>query len=338
MRNGVNGFSSRAGAEVWEHALISGNGRQSALVHGGAGEPCVTLSHERLFLPVDEPLPAPHTARILGELRAARYGGRYRAAAERVTAFAAAEHPGYAATRWIDPLVGAARLGFAPAAPPRGGRLRTCDFTSGLAVQRWGGELAQEVFVSRPADVVVLRLTAPGGLTGTLRLTPIDGTPPAPVEFAVHATADRLSLDALFPGRHPGALGGYAVRCRVVPGGGTVRVTPDGGGLAVRGAPGLLLLARTTVGAEPDPAALAALPADFDRLLAEHARVHGELFGRARVRLGGRPAAPATDRSGGAAPAPDPPSATAPALPDTAARPGPGGRRENVHFCPPIVT
>ena len=96
--------------EDWEDALITGNGSTGALVHSTHDRIRVTLSHERLFLPVTAPLPAPHTAPLLSELRSMLEEGRAEATAERIVTAATAEHPGYSRTRWIDPLVGAALL------------------------------------------------------------------------------------------------------------------------------------------------------------------------------------------------------------------------------------
>src|SRR5690242_5512065 len=96
----------------WEAALITGNGRQGALCYDAAGRVLITLSHERLFLPVDGPLDPPHTAGILPELRAALLDGRYREAADRVVALAVADEPGYERLRWIDPFIGAATISF----------------------------------------------------------------------------------------------------------------------------------------------------------------------------------------------------------------------------------
>uniref|UniRef100_UPI000593EF8B glycoside hydrolase N-terminal domain-containing protein n=1 Tax=Nocardiopsis halotolerans TaxID=124252 RepID=UPI000593EF8B len=68
----------------WEDALITGNGRHGALVHSTADRVRLTLSHERLFLPVTEPLPAPATAHLLPELRELLRHGRSRDVAERI--------------------------------------------------------------------------------------------------------------------------------------------------------------------------------------------------------------------------------------------------------------
>lgn len=276
---------SETAAADWENALISGNGRQGALVYGAGGAVLVTLSHERLFLPVDEPLPAPGTAAILPELRASLLAGRYQEAADEVVRFAQEEEPGYRKGRNSDPFVGAATLSFhsdetaghCDEAVEHGDYQRRTDFGTGLVTQRWrtaSGELRHELFVSRADDVVVTRLTGP--VTGCLRLAPIEGTPPVTIETSVAADAGSLVLTAHFPDRWPGGTRGYEVACRIVAPAGTVSV--DRGELRIAGADDLLLIARVRLLDDP-PSALEEMEADFAALLARHTALHGSLFG-----------------------------------------------------------
>jgi len=258
--------------------MVSGNGRQGALCYGWPGRPRITLSHERLFLPAHPPLDPPQTARILPELRLLLSVGRYRAAAERAQAFAAAGEPGYTTTRPTNPFVGAGTLTFVPrvAGPARDYR-REVDLATGVVTQRWAtdaGEAAVRVFVSRPADVVVADLA--GLPDGQWRLGAIDGTPPLPVDLTAESTVDFLRLRASYPA----APGGWTVTVRLVTAGG--RVT--------------LLLARTEVDGFPSPGPdLADLPVDVGRLLAEHAAMHADLFDRVRLDLHADPARRAAD-------------------------------------------
>ncbi|AVT39238.1 alpha-L-fucosidase [Plantactinospora sp. BB1] len=278
----VNGLVSTSRTDDWEAALVSGNGRQGALCYGGPDAVRITVSHERLFLPLTPPLDPPPTARILAELRALLTAGEHRRAAERVAEFAAAHDPGYAETRWVDPLVGAATLTCTPVpvdaagAPPGGagpvtGYRRSTDFDTGVVRQSWrsaDGPVEVAAFVSRPHDALVVRLTGPTGWRSTL--APIDGDPPVPVQQRI--APDGLGLRVEFPAATGRQVTGYTVRCRMVD--------------------DTLLLLRTTVDGVPSPGPdLAELPADFDALLAAHVAVHGELVGRVRLDLDGSPAA-----------------------------------------------
>lgn len=284
------GLVSNTVTRNWEEALVTGNGRQGALVYGDPSAVLVTLSHERLFLPVDAPLPAPDTATVLPELRANLFAGRFQDAADEVVRIAPVENPGYACGRNSDPYIGAATLTFTFAGRDEAvGYQRFADFATGIVTQRWhsgADETRHEVFVSRTDDVVVARLV--GRLSGRLALGPIDGDPAVPIETTITAAPGRLALTARFPSRWPGSVAGYDVTCRVVAQDGTLSV--DGEGLVVHGATELLVLARVRVhdGPERDvDGVLDGLPADFEALQSSHAKAHGELVGRLHLDLSG---------------------------------------------------
>ncbi|MFW6638627.1 glycosyl hydrolase family 95 catalytic domain-containing protein [Nocardiopsis algeriensis] len=277
----------------WEDALVTGSGTLGALVHSTAERISLTLCHERLFLPAAEPLPAPGTARILTELRSLLRSGRSRDAAVRIADFAAAEHPGYADTRWIDPLVGAAVLSLEPDEPGTGPVLRTCDPGSGLVGEHVPDGTAHRVFASRPDDAVVAELRSPRGLSGRLRLGLLPEPVPVPVRVRARADRDRLSLRVDFPARPAGSLPGYTVDCAVSARGGAVRC--EDGELVLSGVTLLRLAVRIGTDRPGGPAAAPrARVTGFDGALRRHRRVHGELMDRFRLRLGG----PAPDAPG----------------------------------------
>ncbi|GAA2859387.1 hypothetical protein Acy02nite_23470 [Actinoplanes cyaneus] len=247
--------------EDWEHALITGNGRQGALCYGSPAALRFTLAHEDVFQPITEPLPAPATAAALPRLRRLLADGHYARAATEVCDLAIAEHPGYAGTRWIDPLIGTATLTFTPDRPGAGWARRT-DFRTGVVLQQWTG-VTCESFLSRAADTLFIRVT---GCHGTLSLTPIAGTPERPIDVTVTGSGDALTLTARFRDAHwPGALDGYTVTAR-----------------SWRTANGVVIAARTTPGL--DSSALREMP-DFDTVLAEHVRIHGRLYDRVHLSL-----------------------------------------------------
>ena len=273
---------SHLSTDDWEHAMVTGNGRQGVLVYGGPSALRLTLSHERLFLPVDEPLDPPATARLLPDLRALALAGRYQEAADRVVEFAAASEPGYRRLRWPDPFIGAATLCFSWFDRPGGGPWRrTVDLATGV-VRQSSGDLVHEVFVSRVRDVIAVRVTAPAGLSGRLHLGPVAGAPPVPIAFRVDgpcptarvgdlcptarvgdlcltARVGDLCLTAAFPTAWPGGVAGYSTACRVIASAGTVSPLV-GGGVDIDGVPQLLLLARTSVAVAGVPEVYAGAP------------------------------------------------------------------------------
>jgi alpha-L-fucosidase 2 len=281
------GFTSRTVAPDWEHGLITGNGRQGAVVYGGPGALRVDLAHERLRLPLHEPTDPPHTAEILPELRGLLLDGRRQDAADRVLEFAIANEPRYGELLWIDPFVGAGTLRLDLDSDLDGGGddtdwARGTDFATGVVTHAWGG-VRVETFASRPHDVVVLRVRGDRPVSGVLGLTPIAGAPPRPVTHALVTDRDGLTLRGTFHTQQ-----GYAVTAHLHTDGATA---PGADGIRVDNATELLVIARTTVHhgvAGADPTALRGVPADYDVLLGAHAPQHGGLFDRCRLALGDR--------------------------------------------------
>ncbi|HWB37179.1 MAG TPA: hypothetical protein VHA75_14270, partial [Rugosimonospora sp.] len=117
-----------------------------------------------------------------------------------------------------------------------------------------------------------------------LRLAPLAGEPQAPIRFEGAATAGGWRLTGRFRDGQ-----GYAVGMRVLADG---AAAPDGAGpdgLDVTVRRELLVLLRTVTGPGFDgpDTRLAALPADRDRLLAAHERLHRPLIEACALRLPG---------------------------------------------------
>jgi alpha-L-fucosidase 2 len=263
-------FHLSTATEDWEHALITGNGRQGALCYGSPGALRFTLSHEDLFQPVTEPLPAPPTAAALPRLRELIASGRFAEAAQEVCDLAVEQHQGYGETRWIDPLIPAGTLTVVPDVGGDGYE-RGTDFATGVVRQSWGGGRVRcDAFASRADDVLVVRVSGSGG---TVRIGLSDGTPERPIDADVTSAGPDLVLTGRFPGARWAAIRGWTVAVRVAR-------TPEG----------LLILVRVTPGLRSASAALGSLPSgDYDSLLSAHAAVHGDLFRRCSLNLGGDP-------------------------------------------------
>lgn len=264
MTHGVNDHRR---PDDWQEALIAGDGRQGALVYGGPAALRVTISHERLFLPVDEPLAPPNTAAVLDRLRGLCLDGRFQDAADAVVEKAKADDARYETLRWIDPFIGAATLTFTPD-EPGGYWHRELDFGTGIVTQGTDA-LRQEVFVSRADDVVAVTLT--GDVRGRLTLHPIDGGPPMPIAFITTTARDALRLEATWPG------GGYTTIAKVV----DAEVDPSG----------RLDTTHATILVRTTPANAA--PAPLPRIVRRDQREHAELMARCTLEL---PDDPETER------------------------------------------
>ena len=303
----VRGFVTATRAANWEESLVSGNGCIGVLVLGDPAEEVLTFSHERLFLPTPPALPPIDMAPHLPQIRALLLAGQYQQAAD--LAVRIADEHGYGGLRWTDPFVPAFDLRVSETVR---GELRDysrgADYETGEVCVSWQDDLgpsSRHLFVSRADDVAVLKLIAarPGRLDCALRIS----STPGPQEtdhdngsfLSRVAQCQRqrlghvLAYRATFKQHHGRGVLGYQTAVRVVADGGQVVLGHEQ--ISVTGADSVLVLVgleMLTEDTSPTFLDLAArlnrLPADYDDLLLRHAAIHGDLFCRARLDLGGK--------------------------------------------------
>jgi hypothetical protein len=292
------GFVSSQPGETWEQGLISGNGTIGASMLSRPLDDLIVFSHERVFLPERPPLMPPDAGPRLFEIRQLIDRGLYRQATQLV--FDISDQEGF---RYPDPFVPAFDLSVR-----MNGRMevrdyaRSTNFETGEVTVRWAdgrGAFARTLFVSRADGVAVLRITgpAPGAIDCRLELVPRQ---PDHARFRrniadLERTADGTSLTYrnTYANAYPGSihvLEGVADVKRI---GGTA--IPDGGALVIEGADEVLvtldvspLYGDDETHLEETRAKLAAMSGDYDTLLARHVAIHGEIFGRMRLDLGGK--------------------------------------------------
>jgi alpha-L-fucosidase 2 len=302
------GFVSTRPAENWEEALISGNGTIGALVMSRPLDETIIFSHERLFMPVDPSQPVVNMAPHLDTVRGKIDGGRYREAAEFVSELARKQ--GYRGMRWTDPLIPAfdLKVTMNPAGKMRGYG-RSVDFQTGVAFVRWEDErgvFLRRLFVSRADKIAVLSLRGErkGAVDCKITLkTTLEGAEGEDEEegisfgegvekVTIEARDSLLTYRSLFAKRRPDSIAGYEGAVNVTARGGSLETLKDA--IVVKGADEVLIFLRLDVlddagnsGLGDMKKRLAALDADFDELLARHAPIHGKIFNRTRLDLGG---------------------------------------------------
>ena len=155
---------SHLATDDWQHAMVSGNGRQGVLCYGGPARPAPDPV-ARAALPAGGRAAGAtaHRGRSCPSCASSACAGRFAEAADAVVDLAVAGDARYAQLRQADPFVGAGTL--TVALPDRPGAVtgwrREVDFATGVVRQTWtdgAGPVSLEVFVSRPHDVVVVRL------------------------------------------------------------------------------------------------------------------------------------------------------------------------------------
>jgi alpha-L-fucosidase 2 len=305
------GFVSIKPARNWEQGLITANGTLAVNALSRPLNERIIFNHERLFMPMGAPHVPPDQSARLPELRKLIEEGKYKEA-EKLQA----ELSGQKGFMYPDYYVPAFDLTID--SESRGETrdyARSVDFQTAEAVVRWSddrGAFERRMFVSRKDGVAVIRLIAPkpGSLSVKLRLEPrepsdefnddSDIASKSDDMFKRHfgdlksaSGADWLTFSARFLRAYPGSIQALEGRARVIVTGGSTEALEDGT-LAITDADGALLfidlrLLKDAAKSEQDAlkSKLATVPTDYPALLKAHAAIHGELFNRVKLDLGG---------------------------------------------------
>ncbi len=305
------GFVSSQPAKIWEEGLLSGNGTIGINVLSRPLNERVIFTHERLFMPMGAPtMPNDQSARLF-EIRNLIDRGLYQQATK--LQFSLSGQKGF---MYPDNFVPAFDLSIGGT---NQGEVRdysrSVDFQTGETAVRWAddrGIFERRMFVSRADGVAVLAITGskPGSLDCRLALEPREqsdefnsdsdvakSSAAAFKEYVsdIKSTASETSLTYrnLYPKAYPGSIHLLEGFARVITAGGTTAAQANGI-LEVKGADRILVFVDLRPVYDPDKpvmkdmeASLAKLPADYNQLLQRHAKLHGTLFNRARLDLGG---------------------------------------------------
>ena len=289
--------------------MISGNGTIGANVLSRPLKERIIFTHERLFLPQGPPMMPPDTSARLFEIRRLIERRLYKQASQ-----LAFDLSGQESFMYPDPFVPAFDLTIQMDAD---GELsdyaRSVDFQTGEATVHWAdkrGVFERRLFVSRKHGVAVLSIRGPRAGAVNCRLALEPRRPSNQLEAEQVERSDEvfkecvadvvagagdfgLTYRNLFTKGYPGSIQALEGVARVMAMGGT-RSTGDKGTIAIQGADQVLLLIDIRMLYDPEvskldemTSSLATLPADYAELLGEHAKIHGELFNRMRLDIGG---------------------------------------------------
>ena len=301
------GFVSLKPATHWEQALGCGNGKYGALVFGQPLDETIILNHARLFMPVNEPLPPVNTGKHLSEIRQMLSDGNYQQAADFVVELSKKE--GYGDKRWTDPFIPAFNIRVIM--KPNGevkGYSRSVDFSTGEASVNWSDTkdgFQRKLFVSRADDAVVLSVT--GKKKGTVEFTLKLAQQPAKgaggwntekmlkdgiKEYKTSSGTTWLTYRSRFQKQWAGSLQGYEGVSRIIVRGGVTQ--SNGDSISVSGADEVLVLTRIELLNDCNNSrieilkkSLSQIHPDYKTLLDRHVKIHGAIFNRSRLDLGG---------------------------------------------------
>jgi hypothetical protein len=302
------GFISSTPAETWEQGLISGNGTIGANVMSRPLQETIIFTHERLFLPQGPPHMPPDNAARLFEIRNLIDRGLYKQATN--LQFDLSKQEGF---MYPDPFVPAFDLNIGmDTGKEIKDYVRSVDFQTGETTVRWAdsrGAYERRLFVSRADGVAVMLMTGPGtgAVNCTLALTPrqVDEKLGAKTVrnseevFKEHVSNVKTSAEKScliyknsFTKAYPGSIHALEGIAYVVTKGGSTEARGDK--LIVAGADQVLVYVDIRMLYDPAQSQLeaskkhlAGLGDDYQTLLKRHAAIHGKLFNRVRLDLGG---------------------------------------------------
>jgi hypothetical protein len=303
----ARGFISSQPAETWQQGLLSGNGTIGANVLSRPLNETIIFTHERLFLPKGPPVMPPLTAPRLFEIRRLIDQGLYKQATE--LAFNLSEQEGF---MYPDPFVPAFDLSIRmDIEKDISDYMRSVDFQTGEVTVHWSnsrGVFERRLFVSRKHSVAVLLITGPDqGVNCRLELKtrePSQKLEPQKLESSartfkknitdVKITAEKTALTFRnsFAQAYPGSIHALEGVARVIVKNGAA--VPEGETLVVTGADQVMLFIDIRMIYDPENSKieamkknLAGLTMDYESLLQSHVLIHGELFNRVRLNIGG---------------------------------------------------
>jgi alpha-L-fucosidase 2 len=309
LRRGIvprRGFCSIApGSDV----LISGNGAVNVEVAGNPYTEQIPFSHESLFTPRKKSLETPKIANVFPKVRQMILDGKYHEA----VMLAYDEWQKKPVTRGMGGF-GGARFSILlelPGTTSVRNYLRTLDFESTEVKVHWTdehGDWVRRIFTSRPDNVVVQWLTAPGGQSVNVRIRMSEGggrglrggqdfagirSRRATQVGSSESGNTRMDFNEqrlIIKGRLDPSVDnrGYAGVTRVARDGGSARM--DGDTLVVENASSVMLLTRieylpdySEEKVEAVRQALEGLTPDYPVLLEEARKVHSEMLNRVTV-------------------------------------------------------
>ncbi len=301
------GFISSKPANTWEEGLICGNGTIGVNILSHPLEETIIFSHERLFLPKGFPTVPPDNSHLLFEIRRLIDRGLYKQATE-----LAFDLSGQESFMYPDPFVPAFDLNLKMESAGKINQyLRSVNFQTGEAIVSWSddrGIFTRKMFVSRADGLAVLQITGPENALNFI----LDINPRKPSDKLDSRTISRsyrvfeehvsdivrtvednsTTYRNSFTKAYPGSIHALEGVAKVVLNNG--RIEEDRQSIEIKSADKVLVLIDLDVIYDPAKSKaeamkeqMAALPADYQTLLDRHVQLHGEMFNRMKLDLGG---------------------------------------------------
>jgi len=309
-RSILNRVISKTPPLRWEDAMISGNGSTGIMVKGLPLEDCIIVNHEKFWTVGNDYRPeTPDMKEAWVEAKKIAQEGRYLDADMYIVEEAKKKYkemyggkmrggrPRYDRTHPGFHMLVSIESNGTPKNYSRETNLETGEVSVFWTDNR--GDWERRIFVSRTDDIIVMEIIAPEGavINAKLRLTEAPGKEEGDIEKVIIRHNDEEMYYHATYGRRMGKKKpmGYHSLARIVLSGGRAKAVVNER-IEVTNAQRILVMMRVEY-LEDDTVAdcdtlrreLSDFPADYNKLLTPHAAVHGEMFNRVTLDLGGIP-------------------------------------------------
>ena len=302
------GFISTSPASTWEEGLITGNGTIGANVFSRPLDETIIFTHERMFLPMGPPTMPPDQSARLFEIRQLIDKGLYRQATQLQM-----DLSGQESFMYPDPFVPTFDMGIIMNTDYEiRDYVRSVNFETGETTVYWSdknGSYERKLFVSRADGIAVMKITgSKRGIVSCdlrlkrripsdkLRYNYIEGTAK---RFSSHIKDVKIAAKDNFLTYEHGFAQAYPGSVQKVEGTAGIWLTggkmeASGENIIITDADEVLIIVDLDLIYDPTiskvtemQAKLSEYPKDYDALLAPHALIHGEMFNRMKLDLGG---------------------------------------------------
>jgi alpha-L-fucosidase 2 len=302
------GFVSTQPATTWEEGLICGNGTIGANVFSRPLEETIIFTHERLFLPTGPPLIPPDNGDRLFEIRQLIDRELYAQATQLAFDFSGQE-----SFMYPDPFVPAFDMNIIMDTDEDIlDYMRSVNFQTGETTVHWkdkNGIFERRMFVSRADGIAVMLIDGSGKGSVNCRLKlkarePSDKLRERQLEYSASrfeshvadivttAEGSTLTWKNSFTRSYPGSIQSMEGMAYVDATNGQVK--SEGETLIITGADEVLVLVDLRPVYDPEKTymedmklKLTGISEGYDALLARHAQIHGEMFNRMKLDIGG---------------------------------------------------
>lgn len=301
------GFISSQPATTWEEGLIGGNGTIGINIFSRPLEETIIFTHERLFLPKGSPTVPPDNSHMIFEIRRLIDRGLYKQASE-----LAFDLSGQESFMYPDPYVPAFDVNLKMQAVGEiDDYMRSVDFQTGEATVHWSddrGVFERKMFVSRADGLAVLLINGPQkALNFKLNIAPrkpSDNLDAQTISRSYRVFEDHVSditqtidnqsitYKNSFTKAYPGSIHSLEGVAKVVSNNG--KLIEGQNMLEISDADQVMILFDLDVIYDPAKSKadqmkehMSGLSTDYETLLRRHAEIHGEMFNRMKLDLGG---------------------------------------------------